>query len=400
MFHKIISGLSYSPALVESLSKLATSLKNEEYLRRIGVVFLFIALVVQSLVLLFPSNPSNVASAEDTFYGGFSSLDKFMATYSSNDKHLRDMLISLGITRYDILQSKVNSAAQPSNVYKISSLSSVDNERDKLFEYRISGDITDESRQIAYVEQSTIDTNKHTVYTGETQFGNWFGINMNNGDVLINELPSNVSVQDVCPVEPLSENVKCSEYYSHTAYNQTKSSDATKQPAESDDHIIYSFTVTNPESASKPVTVPFKANIYDALEYSKVLDSGGGIYDSHSGTVTWPSLQVEPGQSITHTVSLVMLHDIPATSTGLSNQSSYDCIIGSTLAVSNLSVPVKCPAIKQLESVTSSLPHMSKWIIVTEAVVLIVIIYLYIRSRHTKEEVRLIRKDINSGTIQ
>lgn len=222
---------------------------------------------------------------------------------------------------------------------------------------------------------------------------------MNNGDILIEQLPSILTLKDACPVKPLPESATCGDYYTITAYNQTKSSPASHQPAESDDHIIYSLTVSNPKTAKQAISLPFKANFSDALEYSKVLDSGSGTYDSQSGTITWPNLRLQPGQSVSHTVSLVILHQVPATSTGLSNQSSYDCRTTAALALSSLTIPVKCPAVKQLENLTSSLPNLSAKLLITEAVILILAVYFYLRARQTKEEVRLIRKDLNSGAL-
>lgn len=399
MFHKIISGLSYSPALVESLSKLATSLKMEVKLRLVGVVFLILGLLIQVLVLAFPPSASNLANINDNFYGGFGSLDKFMTGYDNNDQHLRDLLTSLGITRYDILQAKATSDQPTKPIHSVGSLAGITSQQDKLFEYRVSGDITDTSRQTAYVKPGQQISPKQLIYSGQTQQSNWFGINMNNGDILVEQLPANLSLEGVCPVKPLPKPQDCGLYYNQTAHNQTKSAPAEDQPAENDDHIIYSLTVTNPESATKAINLPFKLNLADALEYSKVLDSGGGLYDSQSGTITWADLSLQPGQSVTHTISLVLMHDLPATSTGLSNQASYDCQMTTNLALSTLTVPVKCPVIKQFENLTSTLPKLSPSLLITEAIVVILVIYLYLRARQTKEEVRLIRKDLNSGAL-
>lgn len=51
MFRKIVSQLSFSPALVGQLSFYAKRLRKEQATRRLGLVFVAMALVVQSLVV-------------------------------------------------------------------------------------------------------------------------------------------------------------------------------------------------------------------------------------------------------------------------------------------------------------------------------------------------------------
>ncbi len=401
MFRKIITGLSYSPALIESLSKLATRLKHEVQLRRLGVVFLIIALLLQCVMLLNPPAASNAASVHDTIYGGFGTVERFMTAYDANQQHLRDMLTSLGITRYDITRASYQTSLQPDTVYTISATMKPDTPAAQLFHYRTSGDITDPSRQTAYVTtQATPPAHQHkTLYTGSTRQYDWFAINMTNGDVLVPTLPSTITARSVCPIDPLPKGRSCHDYYQQQAYNQTKSKQASQVVASSDDHILYSFTVRNPATADQPVTIPFQVNLYDVLEYATVTDSGGGIYDSQSGTITWPEITVQPGHAITHRATVKILHDIPATSQGVSNHASYDCQATSRLATTQLSLPLHCPLVKQLEDITTALPPMSLTLVITELVTVSIILYLFARSRQLKEEVRLIRKDLNSGAL-
>ena len=61
---------------------------------------------------------------------------------------------------------------------------------------------------------------------------------------------------------------------------------------------------------------------------------------------------------------------------------------------------VDCPANKGVEQIVEELPHTGA----TENIlfaggVLSVVVYFYARSRQVKKEVRLIRRDLNAGTI-
>ena len=55
MFRKIVSNLPFSPALVGQLGFYAKRLKKEETTRRLGLIFIALALVVQSLAVFQPS---------------------------------------------------------------------------------------------------------------------------------------------------------------------------------------------------------------------------------------------------------------------------------------------------------------------------------------------------------
>jgi hypothetical protein len=63
-------------------------------------------------------------------------------------------------------------------------------------------------------------------------------------------------------------------------------------------------------------------------------------------------------------------------------------------------VTVDCPPPKVVEQVVAELPHTgASENIAFAGVVFAVVVYFYARSRQVKKEVRLIRRDLNAGTI-
>jgi len=62
MFRRIVSNLSFSPALVGQLGFYAKRLKKEEATRRMGLVFTALALVVQSLAVFSPPEAANATT--------------------------------------------------------------------------------------------------------------------------------------------------------------------------------------------------------------------------------------------------------------------------------------------------------------------------------------------------
>ena len=84
----------------------------------------------------------------------------------------------------------------------------------------------------------------------------------------------------------------------------------------------------------------------------------------------------------------------------MSNKTSYDCKIDNTFG-NTISVNIDCPIQKEtIEQVVTELPKTGpRENMIFAGVVLAVVAYFYFRARQTKKEIRLIRRDINAGTI-
>lgn len=128
MFRKIVSNLSFSPALAHQLGFYAKRLRKEELTRRLGLIFVALALVVQSLTVFVPSDSANAANANDLVYGGIrpadGGLSLFFRTYDPNTNGLRNIMDYFGITRAEIAAAQ-HGAFTNSSV--IRSLHSVNN---------------------------------------------------------------------------------------------------------------------------------------------------------------------------------------------------------------------------------------------------------------------------------
>ena len=114
MFRKIVSQLSFSPALVGQLGFYARRLRKEEATRRLGLIFVALALVVQSLVVFQGPESANASNANDFVPGGLGlganrSLDNFLRPYDANTNHLQDIMTSAGVTRAEIASAQFGS---------------------------------------------------------------------------------------------------------------------------------------------------------------------------------------------------------------------------------------------------------------------------------------------------
>lgn len=102
MFKKIVSTLPFSPALVGQLGFYAKRLRNEETTRRLGLFFVALALIVQSLAVFQPSQSANAASDADMIYGGIKSLNEILAAYDNNTRNFRFNMNRVGVTREEL----------------------------------------------------------------------------------------------------------------------------------------------------------------------------------------------------------------------------------------------------------------------------------------------------------
>lgn len=517
MFKKIVSQLSFSPALVGQLSFYARRLRKEQATRRLGLIFVALALVVQSLVVFQAPEAANASSNNDFIVGGLGlgsnrSLDKFLNPYDSNSRHLKDIMNYFGITRQDITNTTFTT-------FSVGSHKSYGYEnRDGSTTINIT-DANFNTVQTIYGRPLTIWGNNPNDqiwgYVGKSSTGKWFAIMQACGNLVTDDYP-------VAPTPPKPAHIVSTK----TAFNNTKNIDATKKAAAINNTITYTVTAKNDGEVAKAVTfsdnltevlkyatltdkgggtfnattkvlswgsvnltggasvthkytvkmngslyssttscsmrnsfidqvvtVPvgcttppadisttktavntthgnvdattitaqandritytitasnvggtattfdFTDNIGDTLEYARLVDNGGGTYDRTTRNLTWPQITLKAGEKQARTFTVQLLESIPATPTGSSDPSSYDCIMENAFYTSGMKINVNCPTPKVVETV-SELPHTGPTEnIIFAGIVFAIAAFFYFRSRQLGTEVRLIRRDVNGGTI-
>lgn len=181
------------------------------------------------------------------------------------------------------------------------------------------------------------------------------------------------------------------------AFNLDQNVNATSSKADTSQRIRFTVTAKNEGKLAAPVTLT--DNIADTLEYSSLIDNGGGTFDNTAKTLSWGDVTLQPGQSTDRTFVVKLPDTIPATAQGTSDPASYDCVMTNTFGTAT-NVAVNCPAPKVVEQVVQQLPQTGP----TEnmffvGIVFAVVTYFYARARQMKKEVRLIRRDLNAGTI-
>src|SRR5664279_4752185 len=114
MFHKLVSNLNFSPALIGQLGFYSKRLRKEEATRRIGLIFVALALVVQSFAVFSPPESANAASGNNIVYGGIRDKNDLLGMYDRNSdsaghNDLQQVYGYFGITRQDIVNGSITS---------------------------------------------------------------------------------------------------------------------------------------------------------------------------------------------------------------------------------------------------------------------------------------------------
>ena len=174
--------------------------------------------------------------------------------------------------------------------------------------------------------------------------------------------------------------------------------EASKVTARAGDKLSYTITIENKGLVSESVTM--QEELADVLEYAKIVDQGGGELNEQTKMLTWPAVTLAAGQKQSRTIAVQMMSDIPRTNTGTGVATSYDCKIANTFG-NTVNVNVECPTEKVIvEQVVGELPQTGPGENMLFAAVLITVVtYFYARSRQLGREVRLIRRNLNTGTI-
>jgi hypothetical protein len=399
MFRKIVSNLSFSPALVGQLGFYAKRLRKEETTRRMGLVFVALALVVQSLVVFQPPESANASNPSDFVPGGLGlgsnrSLNNFLRPYDANSKHLKDIMNHFGITRAEITSAKFSSFMTSSKKLSWGHVARPGSTPVKVKGSDGSNITTVHGRPI-----NIANGNNTRIYgwIGQSKSMGWFAIMQYCGNLVTEKLPPTPVPPKVIPPPEAPEPAEIT--LSKSTKNFTQGNiDATTSTARADDRI--SFTITAKNTGGSSEEVELVDNLGDVLEYSELIDQGGGTYNETTQDLSWPDITLGPGATESRTFTVQVKSTIPATAQGQSDPSSYNCKIENVFGTVSVTVPVDCTPPKVVEEIVTELPKTGPTEnIIFGGTLLAVVAFFYFRSRQLGKEVRLIRRDLNTGTI-
>lgn len=400
MFREIVSNLPFSPALVGQLSFYAKRLRDEEATRKLGLVFVVLTLIVQSMTVFQPAEPANASSSTDMVNGGISSMSEYLAAYDSNTKHLKDTMNFIGITRDEIARADYGTFVTGERISWgfAPRFSYADGERQHS--------VTDSRGRLVttvYSRPLKLWTSSKTVvhaWMGRSKKLGWFAIMRSCGNLVTEVLPP--PPPKPCPGNPsLAINDKScipNLFRTKTATNTSQGFvNASNVVANAGDQISYTLTMTN--TGLQSITANIEENLEDVMQYSTLIDNGGGSFNETTKILTWPKATLKPKSKQTRTFVVKVLNPIPATAKGVSDPTSFDCVMTNTFG-NTINIQVDCPVPKTVETVAAVMPQTGPTEnMIFSGVVLGVAVYFYARSRQQKKEVYVIRRDVTTGAI-
>lgn len=386
MFRKLVSNLSFSPALIHEVGFYARRLRQEEITRRLTVLFVLLTLVMQSLAVFSPPESANASSEQDIIRGGVSSLDDFLTRYDHNEEDVKDIYTAAGITRSEILKTEPASLKASDSTYILSRYGQLTNSKREISMMYPKSTGGMGVRYFSPINDLGESSKNLKGWAGQSASLGWFAIIQANGAIATSSVPTSINPLNV--VDPnVTNNV--------TSKNLT--SDTGSLTIKPGDKLSYTLKASNTTDAS--VTASLEVRVADLLEYSRLIDSGGGLFDESDSTLSWPQVQLKPGESQERTFVVQLAAQLPATPTGTSDPSSFDCKMSITFG-NTISSPIECPHIKIAENLFAYLPPLSPLLnVIFGAILLIVVSFFYLRTRQLKKEIRIIRHNFNTGTI-
>lgn len=114
MFKKLVSSLPYSPSTIDQVNFYAKRLKKEESIRKLGLFFVVLSMVIQMIAVNFPAERSLAASNNDVINGGVNTIGELKAKYNAH-ADVKALYNRFGINSSDL---DANSAKNESFAFK------------------------------------------------------------------------------------------------------------------------------------------------------------------------------------------------------------------------------------------------------------------------------------------
>lgn len=97
MFRKLLGNLPFNPSLITQVSFYAKRMKQESAVRRIGMLFMALTMLVQFFAVISPPQPSLASSDNDLIFGGITSREDAVFACRTNTRDYATILGYYGI---------------------------------------------------------------------------------------------------------------------------------------------------------------------------------------------------------------------------------------------------------------------------------------------------------------
>lgn len=124
MFRKLLSNLPFNPSLINQVSFYAKRLKRESVVRRSGLVFMVLAMLVQVFAVISPPQPTLARSGNDIIPGGVTSKAEIV-NWCNTNLEIKTIFQHFGVSCSNLeagTEGSVNSRDHGSQLYSLGRL--------------------------------------------------------------------------------------------------------------------------------------------------------------------------------------------------------------------------------------------------------------------------------------
>lgn len=193
MFRNLVANAVFSPSVVNSIGFYIRRLRQEEFTRRLGLVFCAMAVALQSLAIISPPEPTIAAGPNNIIYSGVTSISDLLNKYDANDdgnghRDIQAIFDHYGISRDDLAQAKIVTIRSTDRDKSLRSIGRKAYGKTGETAVKIAGSSTTVYERYLW----SWDSGAYSTYKaiqGTTGDGRWFAVLMNCGNVVIDQPP-------------------------------------------------------------------------------------------------------------------------------------------------------------------------------------------------------------------
>jgi len=193
MFRNLVANAVFSPSVVSSIGFYVRRLRQEEFTRRLGLIFCGLAVALQGLVIVNPPEPAIAAGPNNIIYSGVTSVDDLLKKYDSNNdgnghRDIQAIFDHYGISRDDLTKGKIISIRSTDKDKKLRSIGRKAYGKPGETTVAIPGTSTQVYERYLWSWDSG-PYSTYKVIQGTTSDGRWFAVMLNCGNLIVDQPP-------------------------------------------------------------------------------------------------------------------------------------------------------------------------------------------------------------------
>ena len=446
MFEKLIASLPYNPSLLNQVAFYGKRMRQEQTVRRTGLIFIVLAFSIQFFAVLSPPQSTMAASSNDLINGGITSAADAANNCTSNVQGYQTIMDYYGISCADLSRGAtltIKSTDASKQLFSMGRLpygktNANSGKATSETPVKIAGLSTlyvrylwsfDTGAYSSYKALKITSTTTHKTYYILYSCGNLVSIGLPVHYVKPTPTPTPVPTPTPTPTPtpiptpkptpapkcqydstlPASDvnckpcdqavssadSLACVVFHKIAANVTTGNSDANNTMAHAGDTIEYTLFAQN-NGKGVVNNFAFQENMNDVLDYAAIIDLHGGQLDANN-IVTWPAATINAGATAQQQITVQVKNPIPQTPVSTSDGHHFDLtmtnVYGNTV---NITVPGDVT--KTVETVATTMPNTGPGTsLFFGAAIVMLAGYFFSRARLLATETSIALQDNNSG---